>query len=331
MMTQAEFTQYLDRLGLSLDEAAKLLDVSPRTVRRWRDGEEVRGPVETAVRAWIYLHDRHLPWRPDSASVIENDREQIALHRAHAIDLVALHKRVDARGGPKLTWNVDLSKGKATLGPVQVSFYRLRNGSFSLANYRRSDAAPDAHRDQEIIEDAAYSIGQAIKKKDPDYGPVVVVSHDGPAKGRTARSQTRTFATNREAMRHVCQSLGHLNFHEPFIMTESPAEPLWETRELLRECRRRTDGPAALTALADYARQNSALFVRSGPSMLSPADTTKRQKQIEATAKEIDDLAQRAREGFVDYMDFEPHLRDLHAAGFFPENELVSAVAQALV
>ncbi|MGH6876467.1 MAG: helix-turn-helix domain-containing protein [Rhizomicrobium sp.] len=331
MMTQAEFTQYLDRLGLSVEKAAKLLDVSPRTVRRWREGEELRGPVETAVRAWIFLHDRHLPWMPDSASVIENDREQIDLHRANAIDLAALHKRVEDRGGPKLTWNVDLSKGKATLGPVQVSFYRLRNGGFSLANYRRSDAAPDAHRDREIIEDAAYSIGQAIKKRDPAFGPVVVVSHDGSAKGRTAKQQQQTFATNRDAIRSVCQSLGQPQFHEPFIMTESPADPLWETRELLRECRRRTDGPAALTALADYARRNSAAFVRSGPAMLSPADTAKRQKHIEAIATQIEELARKTREGFVDYMDFEPLLRDLHASGFFPENGLVSAAAQALV
>lgn len=331
MLTQAEFTQYLDRLGLSLEEAAKLLDVSPRTIRRWRDGEELRGPVETAVRAWIFLHDRHLPWRPDSVSVIDNDREQIALQRANAIDLAALHKRVEARGGPKLAWTVDLHRGTATLGPVQVSFYRLLNGGFSLASYRRSDSAPDPHRDQDIIEDAVYSIGQAIKKKDPTFGPVVVVSHDGPAKGRTAKQQTQTFATNRDAIRYVCNSLGMPQFHEPFIMTESPSEPLWETRELQRECQRRTNGPAALTALAQYVRQNSTVFVRSGPHMLSPADTAKRQQQIESLATALEDLAGKARAGFVDYMDFEPLLRDLHAAGFFPEGELVSAVAHALV
>jgi hypothetical protein len=73
------------------------------------------------------------------------------------------------------------------------------------------------------------------------------------------------------------------------------------------------------------------MCVRFGLSMLTPADTTKWQKQIEATSKQIDDLTHLAHEGFVDHIDFDLYLRDLHAAGFFPENGLVSAVAQALM
>jgi len=64
-MTKEQFEQYLLRLDLSPAEAAQLLSVSPRTVRRWLEGEEMPGPAEQAIRAWVRLHERHLPWRPD--------------------------------------------------------------------------------------------------------------------------------------------------------------------------------------------------------------------------------------------------------------------------
>lgn len=132
MMTGNEFRQQLLRLGLSLTEAAPLIGVNERTVRRWSEGEEVSGPAEQAVRAWIRLFNRHLPWRPDSTSIMSDDQDQIARHRAYAIELDRVLARVDARGGARLPWVVDWDRGKATLGPVEVSFYKLLNGGFSL-------------------------------------------------------------------------------------------------------------------------------------------------------------------------------------------------------
>ncbi len=58
---------------------------------------------------------------------------------------------------------------------MEISYYKLASGSFSLANYRRKDGQPDVERDWEAIEDAAACIAQAMKK-DPHYGPVVLVS-----------------------------------------------------------------------------------------------------------------------------------------------------------
>ncbi len=84
-MSDAELQLTLARLELSPAEAAQLLGITARTVRRWLDGEEVAGPAEQALRAWIRLHDRSLPWRPDEESVIGDDQDQIARHRAHAI------------------------------------------------------------------------------------------------------------------------------------------------------------------------------------------------------------------------------------------------------
>jgi hypothetical protein len=156
MMAKIELEQGLLRLGLSQTEGAQLLGVAPRTLRRWLEGEEIPGPAEQAVRAWIKLHDRKLPWRPDSAAIADDDQDQITGHREHAISLSDIIARVEARGGPQMPWVVDRQRSRATLGPMEVTFYTLANGAPSLANYTRKDKYPDVERDRSLIEDAAY-------------------------------------------------------------------------------------------------------------------------------------------------------------------------------
>src|SRR5580704_10696890 len=107
MMTPSDLQTHFTRLGLLPNEAAQLLGVAPRTVRRWCEGEEVPGPAEQALRAWLRLQERNLVWRPDTISLSENDQKQIAAHRDHAIELDAALARVEARGGPRLPWHVD--------------------------------------------------------------------------------------------------------------------------------------------------------------------------------------------------------------------------------
>ena len=80
MMTSPELRLTLSRLELTQAETAQLLGVAPRTVRRWLDGEDIPGPAEQALRAWIKLHDRNLPWRPDTESVVQDDQDEIARH-----------------------------------------------------------------------------------------------------------------------------------------------------------------------------------------------------------------------------------------------------------
>jgi hypothetical protein len=65
--------------------------------------------------------------------------------------------------------------------------------------------------------------------------------------------------------------------------------------------------------------------------VLTPAATTQRRQRIEAQADKLDVLAGIAGEGRADYQQFDLVLGELHAAGFFPAGELVSAVAAALV
>lgn len=164
MMTPIELEEHLAQLKLDQAEASQLLGVNPRTLRRWLEGEEVPGLAEAALRAWRTLHDRNLPWKPDSVSLFEDDQNQIELHRQHTLDLAAVLKSVEERGGPAHPWSVDLSKNSATFGPFEVGFYNLQSGGFSLSSYRRVDGPPDPAQDMQFLQEAAYCISKAFEK-----------------------------------------------------------------------------------------------------------------------------------------------------------------------
>jgi hypothetical protein len=325
-MTPQDLIAHLDFLRLTQTEAAQLLGVSARTLRRWLEGGEIPGPAEAALRAWRRLAERNLPWRSDSVSIVEDDQDQIARHRAHAIDLSAMLDRVEARGGARLPWEVDLQDAHATLGAMEVSFYRLLNGGFSLGTYTRRDGDPDVRRDWEFIEDAAYCIAQALKKG-PAFGPVVLAWYNVPWKQGVQQVMERPFSSNEAAIQHACVAIGSPGFHDAVIREPNRADLLWDKHELRRECDRRRKIVAALQAVADYARKNAALFVRGGPVM---GDGSQRQ-QIETLAGAIEKLAEPTKVGSIKYQDFEAILGQLHKLGFFPENAQVSAVARALL
>src|SRR5665213_1342416 len=126
-MTKKELSDTLSALGLTQTEAAQLLGVSARTVRRWIEGEAIPGPAEAALRAWRKLQQRNLAWRPDSMTIVEDDQEQIALHRNLAIGIADLLERVDARGGARTPWAVNIAGHEAKLGPIEVGFYLLQS------------------------------------------------------------------------------------------------------------------------------------------------------------------------------------------------------------
>lgn len=325
-MTRIELEQSLIRLHLSQTEAAQLLGVAPRTFRRWLEGEEVTGPAEQAIRAWLRLHERRLPWRPDSTAIARDDQDQIAKHREHAINLSNIITRVEARGGPRMPWVVDRQRSRATFGPMEVSFYTLTNGGFSLANYTRKDGSPDVERDHELIEDAAYCIA-----KEFESGPVTLVYQDRPWRAGVTKPTLENFPSKEAAIQRACDAMGSANFHDAFIMAGEPPKPLLEKRELQRECERRRDGASALKAIAAYVQRHSSLFVRDGAKLWSPEQSAKQQQRIEAVAAEISALADLAAKGTTTYDQFEPLLGELHKLGFFPETSLVSAVARAFV
>lgn len=167
MMSESELATHLSQLGLSQAEAARLLSVNVRTVRRWVENPgEMPGPAEQALRAWFRLNLLGLGWRPDGLPLGEDDTDemakQIALYRQHAINLDAMLRRVEKRGGPAAPWRVDLKANIATLGPISVGFYRLANGGFSPSTYRRGDVEPDLERDALLLEDAYACISMAL-------------------------------------------------------------------------------------------------------------------------------------------------------------------------
>ncbi len=156
----------LEQLQISQTEVAVLLDVNPRTVRRWIDGsQKTSGAAEQAIRAWLRLNNEGLAWRPDSISLVASDREAIAAQCDSAIELNGLLDRVENRGVPNPPWVVDLEKSEARLGTLRVTFYKLKNGGFSPQFYTRTDKSPDKHRDAILIEDAFYCVAMAFKKE----------------------------------------------------------------------------------------------------------------------------------------------------------------------
>jgi hypothetical protein len=170
MMDRRAFENSLSALGLTLAEAAEYLSVDQRTIRRWLEANEIPGAPREALKAWCRLEQRGISWRPDVIAIGDDDpetiAEQIAALRQHALELDAVLKKVEARGGPAAPWQVDTDKCRATLGPMEVSYYRLRNGGFSPSAYRRRDhLSADLRRDQALLEDAYASIAYALSSK----------------------------------------------------------------------------------------------------------------------------------------------------------------------
>jgi hypothetical protein len=163
-MSRDDLLDYLNSLNISRAEAAQLLGVTKRTVNRWAEGEEIPGPVQAALRAWRSLNERHLAWKPDSISIIENDTDQIERVKAYAVKFEEKLKRVEARGGPTHLWKVDFENATAKFGASEITFYKLANGGFSLGSYRRTDRLPNLDSDAELIEDAAYCISKTFEK-----------------------------------------------------------------------------------------------------------------------------------------------------------------------
>jgi transcriptional regulator with XRE-family HTH domain len=256
MMTARELLDDLSHLNLSLSEAAQLLGVSERSVRRWTEGESVPGPVEAVLRAWRQLQARNLPWKPDSVSVFQDDDDQLRRIRNYDELLHQLILEVDAQGGPANPWAVDLTKERATFGPAEVSFHRLENGGFSPSTYRRLDRTP-SDKDTTDIQDACYCIAQAFS--------------------------------------------------------------------LARQTN------AALVDIAEYTRAHAGTFAQDGAASLSPLEAERRTAKIATLADELNLLATSALDGKALYGRFETILRSLHHLGFFPDMELVSAVARTMV
>jgi hypothetical protein len=59
---------------------------------------------------------------------------------------------------------VDRRRGRSKLGPMEISFYTLPNGGFTLANYTRQDGNPDVQRDRDLMRIDAQTISASSPK-----------------------------------------------------------------------------------------------------------------------------------------------------------------------
>ena len=172
MMTRSEFDSCMDQLDLTQSELAKLLQVNPRTVRRWADcPEEMPGPAEQVLRAWLRLKSFGLPWHPHKEilpmEINTSLAELIDDYRAQRYEIVTpAIERVRREGGPKMPWRVEINKGTAKLGLLTVEFYEVDGGKFSPQTYYYDDGRDiETERDCLLIDDAYACIQNTIDSK----------------------------------------------------------------------------------------------------------------------------------------------------------------------
>jgi transcriptional regulator with XRE-family HTH domain len=181
-MTSSELSECLKALRLTPKEAAYLLSVDSKTVARWlKDAVEIPGPAKQALEAWMRFEKLGLSWRPDEEMIGLTDEQlaqQVRLLRERNLGLDDVLRRVRERGGPTAPWRIDLEQRVAELGDaMEVSFYALSNGGFSVSTYRRKDRETDFQRDRTLIEDAIAAIADAVAAAGPDW----IQGHSSPA------------------------------------------------------------------------------------------------------------------------------------------------------
>lgn len=166
-MNKLELNKGLTFLGISHEELPKMLSISARTAYRWITAkEEIPSTMAATVNAWILLKRAGLPWKPSEWPKNENwiqdqviDIQRLAKNQKNII------AKIEENGGPSCPWEVNVKECIATLGPIRLSFYLLKNGSFTPAFYSRSDKETNIERDFEMLEDAIYCINDSIEKQ----------------------------------------------------------------------------------------------------------------------------------------------------------------------
>ena len=180
-----------------------------------------------------------------------------------------------------------------------------------------------------------------LKQEDPGVGPLTLIYSDGPMfvdpygpRRRLAMMQQEPYPTNAAVLARVQQLTGHANVYNPFVI-ESDQTPLWNVVELARVMDGHDDGAPTLANMlrkaAKAVRDTSAIFARSGPRMLSPAETKSRQQAIIAQADLLDQFASSSLPAIVrDQLAIERVFERIRDLGTRAPDALVSGIAYAL-
>jgi hypothetical protein len=167
-MKNGKLLETLAYLDVTASELALLLDLNLRTIQRWLSGEvDIPKSVRCLLESWSTLQYLGLPWRPDGLNLLDQSirKKQLELHMQTNIELIEVIKKVKARGGPSAPWSVDISRKKANLENMWISFYILPNGGFVPQSYGRSDKKMDFERDRNILEDGFFCIAEKIRNQ----------------------------------------------------------------------------------------------------------------------------------------------------------------------
>lgn len=188
----------------------------------------------------------------------------------------------------------------------------------------------------------AASIWDArLKQEDPFRGPVTLIYADGPMfvdpygpRGRLAMMQQESYPSNVMALARVQALWGRNDFHNPFII-EKDGSPIWNVVELGRVASGSdTNAPTLINLLhkaAQSIRENSQVFVRSGPRSLTPEETRQRQEAIKAQADALDQIANSGLESAAErHAQIEAAFERLRNLGTRAPDDLVSALHHAL-
>jgi len=211
----------------------------------------------------------------------------------------------------------------AKLGVTRTTIQNWETGATSIPNAVEAGCEIWEHR---------------LKQENPEIGPVTLIYSDGPMfvnpygpRQRLAMMHQEPYATNAAAISRIQQLWGREGFHNPLVI-EPSGKPLWNIVELGRV----VDGSDSaaptlvnmLLALARFVKANSDKYVRSGPRMHSPSEVEQRQRQFEALAAELDQLAATVPHGTVTRPQIEEVLSNLRKLGVHPKDSLVSGIAQ---
>ena len=180
-----------------------------------------------------------------------------------------------------------------------------------------------------------------LKQESPTIGPLTLIYSDGPMfvdpygpRRRPAMMQQEPYPTNAAVLGRVQQLAGHASVCNPFVI-KADQTPLWNAVELSRVMEGKDEGAPTLANMlrkaAKAVRDNSAILVRSGPRMLSPAETKSRQQAIVSQADLLDKFANSSLSAMVrDQLAIEQVFEKLRELGTRAPDGLVSGIAHAL-
>ncbi|HET7086030.1 MAG TPA: hypothetical protein VFI23_14730 [Rhizomicrobium sp.] len=183
---------------------------------------------------------------------------------------------------------------------------------------------------------------RSLRQRQPLRGPVTLNYSDGPMFIRPygprrpmAMLQQEAHASNAAVLARVAMLASSDGMFNPFVLEEGDHD-LWNIVELQRV----VDGkdptaptlPNMLRRLAAGIRADAPNFVRSGPLMWTQQEINQRVDDLGVFAQELERIARMSVPEIVrERRSVDANMAGIRQLGIRPKDELVTAIAQALV